>query len=306
MAVAAPLILHQGDLSRLVVLTRSTSVRAGLAKRARIVLLAAEGLANAEIARRTGLTRPTVLAWRNRYGAGGINALWDKPRSGRPTKVDEIAVVATTLADDGRPPEHLGAAHWSSRLLAKELGVSFATVARIWRKWGIQPRRVEAFKFSIEPEADAVGPTLYRNPPAQAGALRPHRVADAGSQPADRPALHPDPWLNLVEVSLDILTHQAIRRGTFDSVHHLIEAIGALTDDWSDRPEPLTRSTDRATATLTRDRKTTSATRQPCKRTSSIPDVDLPRGPDRLASRPQNRMSLRAEFHGARCGWAGG
>lgn len=306
MAVAAPLTLRQGDLSRLVALTRSTSVRAGLAKRARIVLLAAEGLANAEIARRTGLSRPTVLAWRQRYGAGGINALRDKSRSGRPRKVDEIEVVATTLADDGRPPERLGADHWSSRLLATELGISYATVARIWRKWGIQPRRVEAFTFSIEPEADVKGLGLYRNPPEQAGVPRPRRVPDSGSQPADRPALHPDPWHNLVEVSLDILTHQAIRRGTFASVHNLIEAIGALTDDWCDREEPRTRTADRAAATLTRDRKTTSATHQPCKRSSHSTDVDLPRSPDRLASRPQNRMSLRAEFHGTRCGRAGG
>ncbi|MGH9198817.1 MAG: helix-turn-helix domain-containing protein, partial [Acidimicrobiia bacterium] len=85
MAVAPPLTLRPGDRSRLEALTRARSVRAGLAQRARMVLLAAEGLANAEIARRTDSTRPTVLAWRSRYSASGINALQDKPRSGRPT-----------------------------------------------------------------------------------------------------------------------------------------------------------------------------------------------------------------------------
>jgi transposase len=86
MSVAAPLVLREGDRSRLEALTRSTSVQAGLAARARIVLLAAEGLPNAEIARRTGTSRPTVVGWRARYDAGGIRALQDLPRSGRPAE----------------------------------------------------------------------------------------------------------------------------------------------------------------------------------------------------------------------------
>src|SRR5688500_7955618 len=126
-SVAAPLVLRDGDRSRLEALTRSSSVRAGLAQRARIVLLAADGLPNAEIARRTGTSRPTVVGWRARYDEGGIAALEDQPRSGRPPEIDEIAVVVATLADEGRPPEHPGVTHWSARLLAAELGISFAT-----------------------------------------------------------------------------------------------------------------------------------------------------------------------------------
>jgi len=171
MSVAAPLVLREGDRSRLKSLTRSSSVRAGLAARARIVLLAADGLPNAEIARRTGTSRPTVVDWRSRYDAGGIRALDDQPRSGRPPKIDEIDVVVATLAADGRPPQHLGVTHWSARLLAAELGISFATVARIWRKWKLQPWRRETFKFSTDPALDAkirdvVG--LYLNPPEKA------------------------------------------------------------------------------------------------------------------------------------------
>src|SRR5689334_16657737 len=59
----------------------------------------------------------------------------DQPRSGRPPQIDEIDVVVATLAEDGRPPARLGVTHWSARLLAAGLGISFATVARIWRKW---------------------------------------------------------------------------------------------------------------------------------------------------------------------------
>jgi len=84
MSVAAPLVLREGDRSRLESLTRSSSVQAGLAARARIVLLAADGLPNAEIARRTGTSRPTVLSWRECYETGGVRALQDLPRSGRP------------------------------------------------------------------------------------------------------------------------------------------------------------------------------------------------------------------------------
>lgn len=265
-----------------------------------MVLLAADGLANAEIARLTGSSRPTVLAWRNRYATGGLDALRDRPRSGRPTKVDEIQVVASTLADDGRPPEYLGVPHWSSRLLARELGLSFTTVARIWRKWGIQPRRVEAFKFSLGPDPDAGSPGPDRRPAAP-GPLRPHRGSELGAafRPANHNATQPDPWLNLVEVSLDILTRQAIRRGTFTSVHHLIEALGALTDGWSDRVEPVTHSG--GMATLATDRKGISSTRRPCE--SSAPaEVDLLKRTDQPPVRPRNPMSLRAEFHGTRCG----
>ncbi len=174
MSVAAPLILREGDLSRLEALTRSSSVRAGLACRARIVLLAAEGLPNAEIARRTGTSRPTVVDWRARYDAGGIRALEDQPRTGRPPQIDEIEVVVATLADDGRPPAHLGVTHWSARLLAAELKIGFGSVARIWRKWDLQPWRSETFKFSTDPELDSkirdvVG--LYMNPPEKAVVL---------------------------------------------------------------------------------------------------------------------------------------
>jgi transposase len=168
---AQPLGLRSGDRELLESWIRSSSIRAGLAQRARIVLLAADGLSNAEIARRTGTSRPTVVDWRARYVAGGVAALQDQPRSGRPPEIDEIDVVVATLADDGRPPAHLGVTHWSARLLGAELGISFASVARIWRKWKLQPWRRETFKFSTDPELDTkirdvVG--LYMNPPEKA------------------------------------------------------------------------------------------------------------------------------------------
>src|SRR3954452_20945859 len=210
MSVAAPLVLREGDRPRLEAMLRSSSIRAGLASRARIVLLAADGLPNAEIARRTGTSRPTVVDWRARYDAGGVAALHDQPRSGRPPEIDEIDVVVATLADDGRPPARLGVTHWSARLLGAELGISFATVARIWRKWNLQPWRSETFKFSY-PELDAkirdvVG--LYLQPPEKAAVV----CLDEKSQiqALDRTA----PTLPIRLGVPECQTHDYIRHGT--------------------------------------------------------------------------------------------
>jgi transposase len=171
MSYAPALILRQGDLERLADLARLPSVPSGLAKRARMVLLAADGMPTAQIARTAGVSRPAVIGWRDRYQRGGIAALEDEPRPGRPAEIDEIEVVVTTLADDGRPPERLGITHWPARFLAAELGISFASVARTWRRWRIQPHRIETFKFSADPQPEArirdvVG--LYLDPPENA------------------------------------------------------------------------------------------------------------------------------------------
>jgi hypothetical protein len=118
-----------------------------------------------------GVSRPTVIHWRGRYLEGGLAALQDRKRSGRPRRVDEAQVVVATLTP---PPQRLGVTHWSSRLLAAELGLGFASVARIWRAWNLQPWRVETFTFSTDPELEAkvrdvVG--LYVHPPENAVVL---------------------------------------------------------------------------------------------------------------------------------------
>ncbi len=139
-----------------------------MAQRARILVLAAEGHSNSEIGRRVGVSLPTVRLWRNRYVTGGLEQLDDLPRSGRPALHGEQVVIAATLEP---PPDKLGVTHWSARLLGDHLGVSFATVARIWCRWGLKPWKSETFKFSTDPELEAkirdvVG--LYLAPPANA------------------------------------------------------------------------------------------------------------------------------------------
>ena len=117
---APALALRDGDREELSRITRSSSVRAGLAQRARIVLAAADGEANEQIASRVGVSKGTVLTWRGRYVEHGLAGLEDAPRSGRPRQVDHRQIVAATLAP---PPVKLGVTHWSSRLLGRHLGI---------------------------------------------------------------------------------------------------------------------------------------------------------------------------------------
>ena len=203
---------------------RSSTVEAGLAQRARIVLLAAQGVPNAEIARRVGVSRPTVIQWRHRYEAGGISALGDLDRSGRPPVIDDVAVVVATVQ---APPDALGVTHWSARLLGKHLGISFASVARIWREWNLQPWRRETFKFSTDPELDAkvrdvVG--LYLNPPDKAVVV----CIDEKSQiqALDRTA----PILPIRPGLPEKATHDYVRHGTTTLFAALEVATGKVTD----------------------------------------------------------------------------
>jgi transposase len=141
-----------------------------VAMRARIVLRAADGQSNSAIARELGVSRPTVIMWRERFVAGGPAALGEvkagrgRKRTITAAKVNEI-VVATTQTT---PP---GETHWSCRSMAKAQGVSAATVQRIWDAHGLQPHRVRSFKLSNDPRfseklTDVVG--LYLNPPEKA------------------------------------------------------------------------------------------------------------------------------------------
>ncbi|MQB02010.1 MAG: helix-turn-helix domain-containing protein, partial [Actinobacteria bacterium] len=132
---------------------RSHTLPARDARRARIVLLAAEGRAALEIAELVGCSEPTVTKWRAAYRARGLAGLDEAPRSGRPRSVDvevERRVLWHTLL---RPPDDLGVTQWSSRLLAKRVGLHFTQVAAIWRRWGIRPWREDTFKFSTTPSS---------------------------------------------------------------------------------------------------------------------------------------------------------
>ena len=170
MAPAPALAVTNAERRELSALTSARSAPQGVALRARIVLGAADGVANNVLARQLSTSLPTVLLWRRRFQERGlIGILEDRPRSGRPKEVtpeQEGALIDKTL--HSKPSN---TTHWSVRSMAREQGLSPATVQRIWSKHHLQPHRVESFKFSTDPEftakvRDIVG--LYLNPPDKA------------------------------------------------------------------------------------------------------------------------------------------
>ncbi|HEX2463122.1 MAG TPA: IS630 family transposase [Thermoanaerobaculia bacterium] len=150
---------------------RSRSAPA-LARRARIVLACADGRSNTAVAKFLRLTPLTVGKWRARFLRDRLEGLYDEPRPGAPRTItdDEIEkVVVQTLESKPR-----GATHWSTRSMAKQTGLSHATISRIWRAFRLQPHRTETYKLSpdpllIEKVRDIVG--LYVNPPEHAVVL---------------------------------------------------------------------------------------------------------------------------------------
>jgi transposase len=169
--VALNITVEPADRAVLEGWLRSSSIRAGLAQRARIVLLAGDGVGTNGIAERLGVSKQTVIWWKKRYAAEGVSGLEDRPKPGRPQQIDEVAIVLRTLE---APPERLGVTHWSSRLLGAEMGLSNVTIAKVWKRWGLQPWRVETFKFSTDPELEAKVRdvvALYLNPPDKAVVL---------------------------------------------------------------------------------------------------------------------------------------
>jgi transposase len=136
--------------------------------RAKIILASADGEGVREMARRLEISPDTVCQWRRRYVKQGLEGLRTRPRPGRPRVISdakERSIVSATM----KLPK--ARTHWSTRRLGEHVGVSGATVQRIWRKYGLQPHRVETFKLSTDPQfdsklADVVG--LYLDPPERA------------------------------------------------------------------------------------------------------------------------------------------
>lgn len=167
-----PITVTDADWAELERLQRASSTPAGLSRRARAVLLMAQGLPGVEIAERIGYTVVQVSRLRRRFAEGGVLGLHERPRSGRPPTItarQRARVVARTLQPPGG-----GRTHWTTRDLARELDLSHSTVHRLWRAHALQPHRVETFKFTTDPEAEAkiydvVG--LYLKPPTNAVVL---------------------------------------------------------------------------------------------------------------------------------------
>jgi transposase len=167
-----PLTLTDDERAHLLSLSRRRTSAQGIATRARIVLAAAEGKSNLEVADAVSVTRMTVGKWRSRFLAKRIDGLFDEPRSGAPRKITDAHVESVVTKVLESTPKN--ATHWSTRSLAKETGMSQSAISRIFRAFALAPHRAETFKLSndplfVEKVRDIVG--LYMKPPAKAVVL---------------------------------------------------------------------------------------------------------------------------------------
>jgi transposase len=197
------------QLGQLQAWVRARTTPQKIVLRSRICLLAHEGQSNHRIARVLNTTRPTVLLWRERFREGGVVGLEHEPRQPSSQRFDDGLIKEIVQSTLHTTPKD--ATHWSTRSLARHLGVSHMSVARVWDSHGLQPHRLRHFKLSrdkhfVEKLTDIVG--LYMNPPDKALVL----CVDEKSQiqALDRT----QPGLPLKRGRCATITHDYLRHGT--------------------------------------------------------------------------------------------
>lgn len=164
-----PLNVTPQERQKLVMLARRPKSSQAMAMRARIVLGCGQGFSNQAVARKLSITGATVGKWRERFRVNRMEGLLDEPRPGAPRSITDAQVEEVVTRTLESMPEN--STHWSTRLMARKTGLSQTAIVRIWRAFGLQPHRVENFKFSKDPQfvekvRDIVG--LYINPPDHA------------------------------------------------------------------------------------------------------------------------------------------
>jgi transposase len=164
-----PLNVTTEEKEKLALLARRPKSAQAMAMRARIVLACAEGLSNGDAAKKLHVTGATVCKWRERFRVSRLEGLLDEPRPGAPRSITDAQVEMVVIQTLESMPAN--STHWSTRLMAEKIGLSQTAIVRIWRAFGLQPHRVENFKFSKDPQfvekvRDIVG--LYMNPPDRA------------------------------------------------------------------------------------------------------------------------------------------
>ncbi len=230
MRVARKVELSSEDRAALEQQARGRSLPARLVERSRIVLRAADGLQDQEIAAEFGITPEKVARWRNRFLDGGKEALIkDAPRPGRArTGPDRKTAWIVKLTTSSKPAN---ATHWSTRSMAERAGVSEATVRRVWRAHGLKPHLSRTFKVSNDPQfaeklADVVG--LYLNPPEHAIVLSVDEKSQI--QALDRT----QPGLPMKKGRCGTMTHDYKRNGTatlFAALDTLDGRVISMCDD---------------------------------------------------------------------------
>jgi len=207
MRVAQPVVLSEDIRRKLEQQSRGRSAQARVVLRSRVVLLAADGLQNKQIAATLHVAPRMAALWRGRFIESGIEGLLkDAPRPGRAPSISRALLIEKTTQSTPR-----NQTHWSTRTMAREMGVSKATVSRIWRANGLKPHRVESFKVSNDPHfADKLEAIvgLYLNPPEHALVLSVDEKSQI--QALDRT----QPGLPLKKGRGQTMTHDYKRNGT--------------------------------------------------------------------------------------------
>ena len=211
MPISTPVLIELSEDERVQLESwaRRRSSAQALAQRCRVVLLAAAGLNNTEIAERLGVHRPMVRKWRSRFAEYRLDGLIDEPRPGKPRTITDEQVEEVIIKTLESTPKN--ATHWSTRSMAREVGLTQSAVLRIWQAFGLQPHRQGTWKLSKDPQfvakvRDVVG--LYLNPPERAVVL----CVDEKSQiqALDRTA----PILPMLPGTPERATHDYKRSGT--------------------------------------------------------------------------------------------
>jgi putative transposase len=207
--VARAVVLEPQQRAQLQSLSTSRSLPHALVTRARVILMAAEGVENIEIAERVGLSRLSVGKWRQRFAQYGVEGLHDELRPGRPRTIEDERIAKLIKQTLHSQPKN--ATHWTTRLSAKHAKISKSTVQRIWNVFGLRPHRHRAFKLSndpffVEKVRDIVG--LYLNPPQNALVLCVDEKSQCQALERTQPVL--PMGLGYVEG----ITHDYVRHGT--------------------------------------------------------------------------------------------
>ena len=227
----AQIVLSDDERETLERWARRPTTQQALALRCRIVLAAAGGATNQQIAADLGCHPTTVGKWRNRFAVKRLDGLVDEPRPGQPRKItDEMVedVIVTTLEET--PPD--GSTHWSTRSMADRVGLNQTAISRIWRAFGLKPHLVEDFKLSTDPQfidkvRDIVG--LYVNPPDAAVVLCVDEKTQV--QALDRTA----PILPMLPGVPARRSHDYVRNGTADLYAALDVASGQVIHQMTDQ-----------------------------------------------------------------------
>lgn len=203
------LVLSPSERSRLEEWARRRKTSQGLSLRARIILRAASGAANQDVAADLGTTRLTVGKWRTRFLESRLDGLLDEPRPGAPRRLEDKEVERViTMTLESTPRD---ATHWSTRSMAKATGLDHMTVSRIWRAFALQPHRSETFKLSTDPlfvdkVRDVVG--LYLDPPEKALVLCVDEKSQIQALDRSQPVLPMRPG------QVERRSHDYVRHGT--------------------------------------------------------------------------------------------